>query len=175
MMSYISCPYPFASLYFSKIFTYLPTHLCSFPFSPSLLPSLPSFLPSSLFLFPPCLYRSPILGHGSCPTVLLIYQFFWRKLTFPHPAMNLIKSSLAGARLHVPHLFSMLVFCQDCACTSLIHAATISMRLYVHPPSIVWKTLFPWSQLPPLALKIFTPFLHNLWALRGEVWYRHPI
>jgi hypothetical protein len=36
---------------------------------------------------------------------------------------------------------------------SLTHAVTASENLHVHHPSCVWKTLFPWSRLPPLLLQ----------------------
>lgn len=91
-----------------------------------------------------------------------------KKIDFPSPSNEPAKSSLTEARHHVPHLFSMLVFCLDWACTSLIHATTISMRLYVHPPSIVWKILFPWSHPPPVALTIFPLPFHITSKLWGE-------
>lgn len=143
-------------------------------FSFFFLAFFPFFLSHSYFFFSlpplylsPCLYRSPILGHGpvlECCWYTNSIEENWLSLT----QQCISKSSLTEAKLDVPHLFSMLLFCQDWACTSLIHAATISMRWYVHSTRIVWKILFPWSQPPPVALTIFLLPFHITSELWGE-------
>lgn len=88
----------------------------------SLLSSFPlplSFSPLLLPIFFPhrstdsSLYRVTILlHHGASPGLWWISWFHGRKLTFSHPTVSC--PQLPGeVGLHVPHLLSMLVFCQD--------------------------------------------------------------
>lgn len=77
-----------------------------------------------------------------------------------------IANGFLGIKLCIHFPFSELGSCLAQMCTGHVHTVTSSVCLHVYQLYCVWRTLFSWSYLPPLALtSLLPPLPHKFLSL----------
>lgn len=101
-----------------------------------------------------------------CHNIVQIFLFL--KITFANSLLIRIRILFAFPFPH-PGILSCLSLCRSCSCYNSVYLLISTL------PCGFWKILFLDSSTTLCTLLSCLLFHIGTWAMRGGVWYRHPI